>query len=307
MRSKLISQNLIMQRREEGRSQNDTGVFEINLVEWKMVWANDYVLDRSGFTLDQIQHMTLLDLIPEVFHGAVQNAMVEADSNGSTFNHDVTSVWPMKTSEGKVTWWAVTKKHIDFPMVWIHGDHIQTTNTSGMPFVFMRAFMRAANGQTGLYKEVSDLKNWTASQISRLDEEDKQLKSSIAAMEEKMNDVLETSKETATAVKTMHETMGQLKESFSDFEAKYGVEILKLIGTDTVHDKRIDAFERHVKMVTDLAVRSIEVQAKASTEGLAEQAKESSRGLSKKVVIPVSVVALLATILQFLFEHFMSK
>ena len=47
-RIKTSSQSTIMQMREEGRTQDDSGVFEIDLVENKVTWANDYVINRSG-------------------------------------------------------------------------------------------------------------------------------------------------------------------------------------------------------------------------------------------------------------------
>lgn len=292
--------------REEGRTQDDSGVFEIDLVENKVTWANDYVINRSGYTLDQIKHMTLFDLIPETFHGRMQDAMEEASKRKSDdgVTPVATSIWPFKTTGGKIAWWAVTKTVIEYPTIWIYGDHIQTTGLTGMSFLFMQAFMRAANGQSGLYDKVSELKAWTAAQIARLDEEDKRLKDGLSALESKMSDALAASKEAAKAANSTHTMMEALQGAFRDFEAKYGVEILKLIGTDTVHDKRIDAFEKHVKLTTDLAVKSIEMQAAKSAQSMNEQVKETSKGLSRKVTIPVSIIATVAIILEILVEHF---
>jgi len=303
IKAKTPSQTLIMQMREEGRSKDDAGVFEVNLAEGKIVWANDYALDHAGYTLDQIKHMTLLDVIPEAFHGSVQEAMMEASKNKLGIEEASTSVWPMKTSGGKILWWAVVNSVMEFPLIWTYGDHIQTTGPTGMSFLFMQAFMRAANGRTGLYGQVAELRAWTESQISRLDEADNNLKKELSALESKMNEVLAASQDAAKTTKTTHEKMEVLHKAFQDFEAKYGVEILKLIGTDTIHDKRINAFEQHVKMTTDLAVKSIEMQAQKSTQGFMVQAQESSKGLSKKVIIPVSLIATIATIIQVLVER----
>lgn len=302
MRKKLISQNIVMQKREEGRSKDNVGVFEIDMSEWKVPWVNNFIVECSGFSLDQIQHMSFIDLVPEQFHWMVHEFMLESESASGPTEKNFPMVWPMKTADGKITWWSVSQKSAEFPVVWVYGEHIQTTHFPSMQFMFMRAFMRAANGHSCLRKEISELKDWTSAQISRLDQKDEQLKTSLSAMEAKMNDVLEASKETADAVKTTHCMVKELQKSFADFETKYGIEILKLIGTDSVHDKRIDAFEQHVKMVTNLAVKSIEVQAKTSSDEIVEQAKESSKGLSVKVIVPVSVIAVIATLLQVLFE-----
>jgi hypothetical protein len=98
--------------------------------------------------------------------------------------------------------------------------------------------------------------------------------------------------------------MDNLRKTFEELEAKYGSEILKLIGTDIVHDKRIEAFEKHMKMTTDLAIKSIEIQAKNSSGAIAKQAEETSKGLSKKVVIPMSIIAGVVTIVQILVERY---
>lgn len=303
----ILPQKLILKMREEGRAQEDCGVFEINIAEGKVTWVNNYVLDHSGYTLDQIQHMTLLDIVPEMFHGIVQDAIAEADTSKNGNDKGTTSVWPMKSSDGKILWWAVSETNKEYPLSWIHADHIQTTSTFGMSFVFMRAFMRAANGHLGLFEKISELKDWTSTQIARLNEEDEKLGNSILNLEAKMNDALIASEEAASAAKTTHAAMEGLLKSFQDFETKYGIEILKLIGTDSIHDKRMESFERHVKMTTDLAVKSIEMQAKASAEGFSKQAEETSKGLSRKVVIPVSVIATIVTLIQIAIERWISK
>lgn len=303
-RTRTIPQTLVLQMREEGRSKDAAGVFELDLTENRVVWANDYAMSRMGYTLEQLKNMTLFDLVPEMFHGRVQDSIVEASKKKAGKSEDETSIWPIKTPSGKIMWWAVTKSIIEYPAVWLHVDHIQTTSISGMPFTFMHAFMRAANGHSGLYEQVSELKAWTTEQIARLDDEDANIKKELSALESKMTDALNASKEAAGAAKTTHQMMVTLQKSFQDFEAKYGAEILKLIGTDTVHDKRIDAFEKHVKMTTDLAMKSIEMQAQKSTQNIATQASETSKGLSKKVIIPVSLIATIATIIQILVEKF---
>lgn len=302
------SQTLSAQMRDEGRVLIDTGMFEINLIENEVTWGNDYAIDRSGYTLDQIRHMTVLEMVPAPFHSAVQDAIGEASNKrASSEASSSTSVWPMQSPGGKIIWWAVSKTVIDYPMVWIHVDHIQTTGHSGMSFVFMKAFMQAANGQTALCNQIAELKAWAKDQIERLDDRSDRLQSSMAALEEKLGESLNAAKEAAATGNASIGMMKDLKESFREFRDKYDTEIMKLIGTDSIHDKRIDAFEKHAQMITELAMKSIEMQAKKSSDGLVHQAEESSRGLSKKVVIPVSVIAGIVTILQVLADRLLNK
>lgn len=305
-RTRTLSQTVVMQMRDEGRSKEDIGVFEVDLADNKITWMNDYATERVGYTLDQIKHMTLFDMIPESFHAKLQDVVSEYSEKklSETNTEAKTSIWPLKTSNGKITWWVVTKTIAEYPIIWIYGDHIQTTGLTGMSFLFMQAFMRAANGQSGLYEKLSELKAWTTTQVSRLDEEDRRLKDSLSVLESKMTEVLAASKEAATATNTTQKMMESLQRAFQEFESKYSAEVLKLIGTDTIHDKRIDTFEKHVKLTTDLAMKSIEMQAERSTENMTNQVKETSKGLSRKVTVPVSIIATIAIIIEVLVEHF---
>ena len=298
------SPSLVAQMREEGRSLSEVGVFEIDLLENKVTWANDYVMDRSGYTLDQIKHVTVNDIVPNSFHNEMQEAIAEIANRKPNEERKPTSIWPIQTPNGKITWWSVTKTVTEYPLIWLHGDHIQTTAHSGVSFVFMRAFMNAANRQTGLHDQISELKEWTATQIERLDGEDKRLYNGLESLSSKLNESLSASRDAAEAARASTKMVEILQQTFHDVETKYGTEILKLIGTDTLHDKRIDAFESHIKMAADLAVKSIEMQAKTSSAGIMRQAEESSKGISRKIVIPVSVIAGIVTIIQILVERF---
>lgn len=304
-RVKNLSHNLVMQMRDDGRAQDDCGVFEIDLIEHKITWVNNYAVGRIGYTPEQIKYMSLFDVIPESFRSQMQNAMIEASERETEEKEGVTiAIWPTKSSTGKIIWWATVKSFKEYPTIWIYGDHIQTTGSFGTTYAFMNALMRAANGQFSIHGKLSEFKSWMSDNISRLDEEDKRIKVSVSNLEMKIDDSLEASERAAKISKETYDVVEMLRRSFQEFETKYGAEILKLIGTDTIHDKRIDAFERHVEMTTDLAMKSITLQAKNSSDGLVKQAEESSKGLSKKVVIPVSVIATIVTIIQILVERF---
>jgi hypothetical protein len=74
------------------------------------------------------------------------------------------------------------------------------------------------------------------------------------------------------------------------------VEILRLISSDAANDARMKVFEDQVKKTTALAIRSV-----VST------ADKAGRGLSKRVTIPVGVIAAVLTFIQWLITNWPRK
>jgi hypothetical protein len=283
----------IIQEREIARPLDDIGVFEIDLVENRIIWTNECGVCKSGYTIDQIKHMTLFDLTPQASHGCIHEIVSNIIENKPIVDKELTSIWPMQTFDKKIIWWAITKLVIEYPIVLVYGNHIQTTGDSDMSYVFMCTFMRAANGQVGLYNQLSELKAWTDDQIKKLSDEDKNLHAGLSSLERKLEEALTASKEAAETSRASAAMTENLQKTFQNIETKYGSEILKLVNIDSVHDKRIDAFEKHIQMTTDLAIGSIKMQA-----------ENYSKNLSRKIVIPVSVIAGIVTIIQILVERF---
>lgn len=283
-----LSPSLVLKMRDDGKGA-EIGAVELDLMSGSVTWVNEYALERLGYTLDQIQSMSVFDLVPEFAHGALQDMISDKTTRKSIDTHALTRIWPLKTTTGKIVWWAIMKSRTEFPIIWAYGNHIQTTPVGGMSYSFMQAFMNAVNNQAGMSMEVTGLKEWATSQIERLDEADHQLKARLVELEGKMEETIAAAKLAASMSTSTNELVRNLKDSVDKFEG----ELLKLIGTDSVHDKRIDAFEKHMQMTTSLAVKSIEMQAAVAT-----------KGMSKKIVIPVSVIAAIVALIQFLLEHY---
>ena len=76
-----ITSNEVEVIRDYGRSLNDRGFIEVNLISGEIVWANEFVLNTYGFKLEQLQGMTIFSVIPEKFHDWVRD-MISDQTKG---------------------------------------------------------------------------------------------------------------------------------------------------------------------------------------------------------------------------------
>lgn len=278
--------------RESGRSMKEGAMFEIDFSNGAFTWANEYALGKLGLELSQLQAMTAFDIVPSEFHDQVRDDL----SDKSSGRLKKFSIWPSKTGSGKLAWWFVHHTRMEYPVGWSSADFIQETEPRGAAFMFMRITMANANEYGALHARVFELDQWVHSEIDRLNSKDSEFGDALRELGEKMKPAIAaaasaaaTSKETAAAMKDLRTVIG---ERFD----KHEEEILKLIGTDVYHDRRMEAFERHVKATTDVAIKSITTQA-----------DKAGRGLSRRVTIPVSAIATIATLIQWLINHFLTR
>src|SRR5580704_240606 len=127
--------------RELGSNLTEKGIFEINLISGEIPWVNDFVLSKYGMTLNQIQSMTLFDLIPVDHHDALNNFVDDA-SKGRAQKF---SIWPGKTADNKLVWWYITKIKSDHPLHWYKAEYLNTTEKHGSEYASMLAAMDTAN------------------------------------------------------------------------------------------------------------------------------------------------------------------
>ena len=97
----------------------------------------------------------------------------------------------------------------------------------------------------------------------------------------------------------------------SDQFAKQTTEILRLIGTDTIHEQRMASFETSIKKAASeaaqSAIKEITVSAEKAGKAITVQAHKAGQGLAKKVTVPVSLIAAFAAIAQWLINTYLHK
>lgn len=275
--------------RSAGDSLQDSALVEVDLLTGELVWANRFYLERMGLSLSQLRTMTVFDLMPAAFHEAAREALADK-SSGRPFRPEI---WPSRIAgSDMVAWWYVCQARTVLHRHWSWMELIQETDVSGPGYAFMRVQMTVLSAQVRDRARVDELEAWTHTEVDRLGRDVADLRRDVldatyaaraaAASSEKAQKAAEEVKAEIGSIKT--ELVTQFRE-LKNHES----EILRLISSDVGHDKRLQAYESHMRTTSDLAVEAIR---KAASDG--------GRGLSRKVTIPVSLIAALATLIQYL-------
>lgn len=280
-----VPEQLIRGMRDRGRSLKDKGMVEVDLVSGSITWANDYFLEQAGMSLSDLCSMTVFDVTPHELQDRVQDIM----ANRRAGRPSGYPVWATKTGDGMAAWWYTIQTKTKDPLHWVECELIQKTVQEGPSFAFMKLQMDVTGRQETTDIRMDELDDWVRDQIGRQEADivdmGRKLDSAIKLVKRSAEAALESKNASRALQLEVNDKLREFDEHLTDHTA----EILKLISTDQVHDKRIDSFEKHVKRTTDLAIKSITMQA-----------SKAGRGLSKKVTIPVSVIAAVATLIQYL-------
>lgn len=291
----------VRELRELGRDMRDRGSFEIDLSSGSVEWVNDFALSVMGLVPDQIASMSVFDMTPERFHEMVREEVVqEPSAKGRRFY-----IFPTRTAAGSVAWWYVFKTEVRGTRRWAFAEHIQDTPTSGAEFAFMAMQMDTLSMHASLESRMDDLEAWVRDQVREVHEEVDGIRDGLLRVEEAASNAAREAAAAKTAVLSVQReiskfaTKEEIQGHFDKFDkmaedqSKFSTEILRLIKTDTLVEERIKAYEAHVKKTTEAAVKAIE-----------SQVTKSGKGLSRKVTIPVALITILATAIQFALHYF---
>lgn len=157
----------------------------------------------------------------------------------------------------------------------------------------MAATMQTTNSYNDLYNRVQDLQSWAEGEVEDLHKKDKELEDKFVVLIEDVKNTKKFAETAANAGLQVQQSMVTFQKSVADEMAKQTTEILRLISTDALQDKRMETFETHIKEATQTAMKAITMKA-----------NEAGTGLAKKVSIPVGAIAAIATIIQWCVQHF---
>jgi hypothetical protein len=293
--------------RELGQSFSDKGFFEVNLASGSIDWANDFALEKYGMKLEQLQAMTIYDMTPSEHHDALTSSVADETKGRS----QKFSIWPAKAASGKLVWWYVTKAKGAHPFHWYKAEYLNTTDKTGPEYTSMLAAMQTANSYNDLASRLLDYQEWTQGEIARLDEGQQSLVQGQKEMQEQLKGCLSAANRAANEAVEANSSITHLKTEMADQFAKQTTEILRLIGTDVIHDQRMAAFETSIKKVaseaTATAVKEITASSEKAGKAITTQAHKAGQGLARKVTVPVSMVAAVAAIVQWLINTYLHK
>lgn len=274
---------LVDEMRSLGESMSDKGMIEYDLSTGELIWCNEYALNKIEYKSKGAWDLSIFDVIPNEFHSQLKKYVANI-TRGKDMG---LSVWPTKTTSGDIAWWYVYQTKTQYPIRWAYLEYIQVTSTHGIAYAFMRMQMDTINKYGDLNFKMNELEKWVHEKIEELSDKSEELENSISEIKE-LAESLVKAKDSINSFKD------EIKKQYVELDKKtddHTAEILKLISSNVINIKRMNAFESHVKVTTDLAIRSI-----------ALQTEKVGKGLSKKIAIPVSVISILAAVIQYLVQ-----
>lgn len=288
-----IPHHIIDEMRAIGRSVKDQGFLEIDQVNGNFRWSNEFFLSKTGYSLDQIQRMSIFDVVPSAFHQELTDRM--QGSSSPKF-----SVVPVKTADRKIVWWFMIPVRKETALDWSKGDFIQITEEEGQAFTFMRLMMTATNSSGELHGRMDTMGDWMKTEIARLDKHDKEQDERIKKIEEMMTHAVQAAKSAAQTALDVNSTVKTLSNEFragidlvkSD-QATHAGEILKLILND-----------QDFKQKQDEMIQRIEKTADNATAAITTRATREGQGMARRVTVPVSLIAAVMTLIQWVLTHY---
>lgn len=282
--------------RDLGRSLSEQGFFEVDLVSGHITWANDYALERTGYTFDQIRTFTVFDLVPEQFHESLRNTV--SDQTQGKFHKF--SMWPMQAASGDLVWWYSVRVKTVHPLYWYRCEYLNATGKTGPEFSSMCAAMHTTNGYNDLYNRLADFQTWTRENVERINTDVTTLQGAVEDLHEDIENLqgkVELATKAAERAANIglenQQTLAAMKREMSEEFSKQTAEIIRLISTDAIHSKRLEAFEAHMQRSAEKAVQIIRIQA-----------DKSGKDMARKVTVPVGAIAAIATLIQWFIQHF---
>lgn len=298
-----VSQTDLDSMRNLGSSLADKGFFELDLLSGAISWLNQFTLESLGYSLEQVQSMTVFDMVPSEFQEAVSNVVSDTIAGR---NHRY-GIWPFRSADGDIVWWYTVREKDDPPFYWYRGEFLGKTSRSGREYASMCLTMNTINNYNDLSLRLSELDNWTKQEISDLKAQDEKVWKAIEEVKRIGRGAHAAAEKAANAAFANDKSIKDLNAKIDDGFSKQTLEIMRLISTDAGFEERFKAFEagmeRAAQAAVERATQAIVKQTEKAGTAIAVKAEEAGKGLSRKVSIPVGIIAVIATAIQFIIQH----
>ncbi|HEY8097323.1 MAG TPA: PAS domain-containing protein [Methylobacter sp.] len=261
--------------RSFGRSLIDRGLFENDPEDGRIKWVNDFILDKTGWSLSEIQEKTVFDLLPDQYHPGFRERTAGKRSKFYIF--------PIRTKNSWLTWWLTRDYDDSGESSWGLGKYMSTTKENGADFDVMHTIMESINLAGEVLFQHEDSHLWTKKELSRLDTVDASLRREFGHVSNKAGYAEQLARDAANQSLSMNETLKNFKGQISGFEQEIRDALVKMGGLE--------------ERVTEGIVRLM------NTDQFYTRQAAAVRGLTKNIVISVSAIVIIGTIIQILIFH----
>jgi hypothetical protein len=293
--------------RKEGEALLDRGFFEVDLENGQMRWANTFALSHLGYTLGQLKALSIFDLVPAEYHELLNNS-ISNRREGKLYSSEILA---MKTSQYDIIWWYSSDTKIKLPVLWMRSQFWNKTGKESSDPSLMRMMANILylhNDLSFKHAESSEVVN------DKIDILQKRVSNSESCLQDLASNVQKAVNAAVNAANKSIETnteFNKLKDSFQTSLDNQTTEILRLISSDSSNKDRMASFEKmiqeSVKDAAETAVSRIIKTADTVETSIDVKTKEAGKSISKKITVPIGLLMIIATVLQWLLQNLATK
>ncbi len=254
--------DLIQRMRSHGRSLSDRGFMEDSLEESSIRWTNDYVLQKTGWTLAELQAKPVSEIMPERYHSELRERA--AGKRAKFF------IFPFRTADDNICWWFA-QDHSEFgPLHWSVGKHIITTSGFGSEFELMHSMMETTNMTGEVLLQHEDHNKWARNEVDRLDAADAAIRKELTDAKTRAVRSEQIAREAVNQTLETNETLKSFRAKLDGFEKEIRASLTTMEGLE--------------ERVTDGIIRLMR------TDEFYSRQAAAVRGLTKNIILSVAAI-----------------
>jgi archaellum component FlaC len=269
------TEEVVQRMRSYGRSLQDRGFTEDSLEEGNFRWANDFILEKTGWTLSEIQSKLVADVLPERYLAELKER--RAGKRSKFF------IFPFKTADSRVSWWLARDYGELDSLHWSVAKFLSTTSSTGLDFEVMHSVMESANLAGEILLQHEDHNKWAKDEVGRLDAVDSSLRRDFGDIKLKAGLAEQMARDAVNHSLNTNETLKNFKVQIEGFEKEIRGALTKMEGLE--------------ERVTDGIVRLMK------TDEFYSRQAAAVRGLTKNIVLSVAAIVAAGVMAQVIASH----
>jgi hypothetical protein len=282
-----------------GELMKSEALLEDDLETAQMIWANSYLLEKTGYSLPELTSLRVDQILPTAFHEEL--AERRAGKRGQHY------IFPFIAKGGSILWWLAQDLAERGPRHWSKGRLLHTTKNGGSEYDILAAMMAVANiaGERLFDHEARD--TWFRGELQRIDtatattaRELRAVTQQMSTLSRKVDGAASASRDAANNALQAHQRLADLEshvkqavKQVGDAHAteieKVSTEILRLISADSSLREDLD--------------RQLRESTRRATDSIRAAGKDAGKAVTFKVTFPLGVIGSLLIIVQQLLDN----
>lgn len=271
-----MKNSTITSMREIGISMSGHGFIEV-VSDDTISWTNEVIEKIIGVSVSgsQINYIIPEDFVHD-FSIFINNPIKKC-------------IIPIKNSNSRISWFYCEIIKKEFGISWIKCSYITNTSFNDSNYIIYYSVSKEMINNIITYKKLEDIIHNNESRFVVMEEKLSSLNSMYEQVIISSSKTYNSARIAADSVMEVSQNIKKYKSEIEENLSKHTEEILKLISTDAHHDEEIKKFKENAKIVTDASISTIKTQT-----------KEITTSVSKKIIIPISLISAIAAIFQFI-------